>query len=260
MRSKKPLRFFLFGGLLVVSLSQILLLEGSRFLEEAAFSQLAEQVEEETPEGEDSNASAGPGECLPQYEALHQENPDLAGWVQIEGTSLDYPVMETPEDPEFYLHRAFDQSESESGTPFLGAGCSLQPRSDQLILYGHNMKNQTMFAPLLKYQEKDFWKEHPVITFDTLFQKGEYEIFSVFDVDVTLGNGHFPFYRFVDFASDQEAQAFIETCQECSFYDTGVQVDEEDSFLTLVTCSYHTENGRRVVVAKELDRQEGEPN
>lgn len=189
-------------------------------------------------------------EIAAQYENLYEENRDLAGWIQIEGTALNYPVMYTPDDPEFYLHRAFDKRSSASGTPFIGAGCSIEPQSSNLIIYGHNMKNGTMFSTLLQYRDPDFCKAHPTIRFDTASQKGEYRIFSAFYIDVTEGNGHFDFYHWIDLDESRQ-QAFVDQCKKYSLYEIETDNMESSRFLTLVTCSYHRKNERFVLVAAE---------
>ena len=248
--------------LLLVSLFKIVSIIEDDIEADLEFEELAELVdnEEQLAEGTLPANSAAPmdtdSKILPQYRELYQENPDLAGWVQIEGTNLDYPVMYTPDDQEFYLRRAFDQSYSVSGTPFMGQGSSLDPQSDNLILYGHNISSKTMFAALLNYKNETFWREHPCIRFDTLFQAGEYEVLSAFPIDVTPGNGHFQFYKYVDFDTVDERQDFIACCKQLSLYETGVSVEESDHLITLVTCSHHVKNGRFVVVAREKNNGE----
>ena len=109
-------------------------------------------------------------QILPEYNLLYQENTDLAGWVKIEGTRINYPVMSTPEEPEFYLHRSdFYRQESYSGTPFIGQ--DYQAENPILMLFGHHMRNGTMFSDLMKYQDDSFWGNHRTIQFDTLYAK-----------------------------------------------------------------------------------------
>lgn len=247
--------------LLLLSLVQITCIVKDSIQENAEFEELAQNVnngEEQTAERADSTALSVPSsdadqaaEILRQYQALHEENPDFAGWIQIQGTKLDYPVMYTPDAPEYYLHRAFDRSDSASGTPFIGQGCSPDPQSDNLILYGHNMRNKTMFATLLAYRDEAFWRDHPSIRFDTLNKTGEYEVLAAFPIDVTPNNGHFAFYEEIDFETADERQGYVERCKQLSLYETGVNAGESEHLLTLVTCSYHDKNGRFVVVARE---------
>ncbi|WP_313527739.1 class B sortase [Anaerotignum sp.] len=195
-------------------------------------------------------------EVLQEYQELYEENKDLAGWITIEETQLNYPVMFTPNNPEFYLHRAFDGSRSTSGVPFIGKGCGLVPRTDNIIIYGHNMKNGTMFSRLLSYKDEKFWEQHSTIQFNTLYETATYIILAAFNIDVTLDNGHFEFYNSTDFETEEEYTTFVKECKQQSIYDTGLTAEKGDFLITLVTCSYHSQNGRFVVVAKKLDINE----
>ena len=109
---------------------------------------------------------------------MYEQNPDLFGWICIEDTVLDYPVMHTPDDPEKYLRLSFEGETSTAGTPFMDAKCGID--SDNYIIYGHNMKNGTMFREILQYANKSYWQEHPMIRFDTLYEQGEYEVLAAF--------------------------------------------------------------------------------
>lgn len=190
-------------------------------------------------------------QILQQYEQFAIENPDFAGWIQIEDTMIDYPVMHTPHDPEKYLNRDFQGNPSISGTPFLDARCNLS--SDNLIVYGHNMKSGDLFATLLKYQEKEYCQEHPVIRFDTLYAEGEYEVLSAFyDRVYDANETEFKFYQFIDAANAEQFEQALNILREKSLYETGVDAEWGDQILTLVTCSYHTDNGRFVVVARKI--------
>ena len=189
-------------------------------------------------------------EILPQYLALHGQNPDPFGWVSIEDTVLDYPVMYTPEEPEKYLRLSFTGEASTAGTPFMDANCALD--SDNYIIYGHNMKNGTMFREILQYADKSYWQEHPVIRFDTLYEQGEYEVLAAFYDRVYYSyEDCFKFYRFIKAADEADYDGAIRNYKEKSLYDTGVTAEYGDKLITLVTCAYHTENGRFVVVARK---------
>ena len=191
-----------------------------------------------------------PREILPRFLELYQKNPDLAGWLTIPGTRIDYPVMYSPDEPERYLHANFDAAYSFAGLPFLDAACDTE--SGNRIIYAHNMLDGSMFRTLLKYQQKDFWQRNPVISFSTLYEEQEYEVVAAFyDKVYKKSDTNFKFYQFYD-TSDQssfdEAMAYY---REHALYDTGVTAQCGDLFLTLVTCAYQTENGRFVVVARK---------
>ena len=189
-------------------------------------------------------------EILPQYASAYEQNPDLFGWVCIEGTVLDYPVMHTPDDPEKYLRLSFKGETSTAGTPFMDAKCGID--SDNYIIYGHNMKNGTMFREILQYADKSYWQEHPVIRFDTLYEQGEYEVLAAFYDRVYYADENcFKFYRFIKAADKADYDNAIQNYKEKSLYDTGVTAEYGDKLITLVTCSYHEEHGRFVVVARQ---------
>lgn len=185
------------------------------------------------------------------YKALKEQNPDFFGWIAIEGTELNYPVMHTPEDEEYYLHRNFDGETSQSGVPFLSAACYKD--CGNYIIYGHNMKNGTMFASLLSYANPRYWEEHPVIQFDTLEENGEYEVLAVFYSQAYQQNaeGVFRYYQYTDLSTPDQFAEYIKQIRHIALYDTGIQAEYGDQLITLSTCSYHTKNGRFVVVAKK---------
>lgn len=190
-------------------------------------------------------------QILPELAEMHEKNPDLAGWITIEGTVIDYPVMYTPEDGEKYLYRSLSGQFDINGLPILEDGCSLAPESDNLILYGHNMSSGAMFASLLNYASKDYWQANPTIQFSTLYENREYEIIAAFyDRVYYKYENQFKFYQFIDAEDEAHYDEAISYFKTKSLYDTGVSAQYGDKLLTLVTCAYHVDNGRFVVVAK----------
>ena len=159
---------------------------------------------------------------LTEYVTLFEKNNDMAGWITIEGTPINYPVMFTPDQPDFYLKHDFDKDYSAYGVPFGGENCTLSPRSDNLIIYGHHMKNGTMFATLTDYKEKDFYEKHKVIQFDTLTEHGKYEIAAVFKTTVYDTNG-FAFYEFVNAGNKEDFDAYVRKCKKLSLYETDIR-------------------------------------
>lgn len=185
---------------------------------------------------------------LRRYEPLSRQNPHMMGWITIPGTKLDCPVMYTPEDPEWYLRRAFDGSDALSGSIFLGEGCA--PEGNHLILYGHNMQDGTMFGELPGYAAADYARKHPDITLDTLRQEGTFAVMGAFYCQVD-GEDSFPYYRYPFFSSQEEQEGYLTEVLARSLYDTGVRPAWGDRVATLSTCSYVGEAGRFVVVAVE---------
>lgn len=209
--------------------------------------------EEETTSAPDSAATL-PGETEPrmlsQYASLYEENPELFGWLRIEGTAIDYPVMYTPEEPEKYLHRDFFGKSSTGGALFLDGSCT--PEGDNFIIYGHNMRDGSMFRALINYESRDFWQEHPLIRFDTLCEEGTYEVLSAFYDRVYYENETcFKFYKFYKAENAADFDEAVRNYRAKSLYDTGVTAAWGDRLITLVTCAYQTENGRFVVVARK---------
>lgn len=190
---------------------------------------------------------------LPELAELYQQNGDLAGWIRIEDTNINYPVMHTPDNPDFYLKHSFDKEYSDYGCPYVQENCDVQLPSDNVILYGHHMKNGSMFADLEKFKSQDFWQEHKTFLFSTVTDRYEYEIVSVFKTFVYLGSPEsFKYYHFVNAQTPEDFSAFIDRCKELALYETGVSAEYGDKLITLSTCEYSRTNGRLVVVAKRI--------
>ena len=189
---------------------------------------------------------------LPELAELYQQNGDLVGWISIADTNINYPVMQSVNEPNFYLKHGFDKAYSDYGCPYV------QEPSDNLVIYGHHMSNGSMFAHLEKFKDKGFWNEHRTITFNTLTDKQEYEIVAVFRTVVyTDSPDAFKYYRFVDAESTDAFDDFITKCKELPFYDTGVTAEYGDKLITLSTCEYSRNNSRLVVVAKRITEDGG---
>lgn len=220
--------------------------------EQAANTALAQQVHAaEAAETTEAMQGAGEDGILPQYAALWEQNHDLAGWLSIPGTAVDYPVMFTPEEPEYYLHRAFDGSAAASGSLFIGQGSS--PENSHVIVYGHHMKNGSMFSSLVRYAERDYGREHPTISFDTLDAEGAYQLLAAFYSRIYAeGEEGFRYYAYTDLSDADTFAEYVRLAKENALYDTGVDAVYGDRLLTLSTCSYHTEEGRFVVVARRM--------
>ena len=183
------------------------------------------------------------------YDGLWQENNDLAGWLTIADLDIDLPVMYTPSDTEYYLHRAFDGSYAASGSLFLGEGWTAD--ANHAIVYGHNMKNGTMFGELDRYQSLEYARDHPDIRFDTLREERTYTVLAAF-YSRAYGPGDtdaFRYYQYTDLSDEETFEEYLAQVRSAALYDTGAEVQFGDRLLTLTTCSYHRKNGRFVVVA-----------
>lgn len=249
----------------ILSATMLMLHYGQAFREERALKRLAALVADNTalPPSPDGSTPELPATTpipvqafqkpviLEQYRELHEQNPDMVGWIKIDGTVIDYPVMHTSDD--FYLSHGFDKAESKSGVPFIDKRCTVEPFGTNTIIYGHHMKNGTMFAGLENYEDEDYYKEHPTIRFDTLYTQQEYEIITVFKSQIYRKSDSV--FKHYDFLNAEDAAAYneyIANIKALSLYDTGVTATYGDELITLVTCAYHTENGQFVVVAKMI--------
>lgn len=192
-----------------------------------------------------------PAEIL-AYRKLSEQYPDFVGWLRIEGTNIDYPVMRSPDEPERYLHRDFYGQRSYPGTPFMLPSSDPAKPSDNLTIYAHHMKDGTMFGGLTLYEKEEGYSEQPVIEFDSLYRTGRYVIFAVFRTSLD-GGDQFKYYNYSDFADEAQFQEFVQMAQERSLYDTGIEVKYGDALLTLSTCDYHESDGRLVVMARQIE-------
>ena len=189
---------------------------------------------------------------LPSLRPLYERNHDLIGWLTIPGAEVDHPVMQTPEENGYYLYRSFDGADNKNGTLFLDATCDVFTPSRNLIIYGHNMRSGLMFGHLTDYLDPDYWREHRLIRFDSLIRERTYVVVAC--VQSTAGpvgqNGNFRYTA--AFEDEADLNSWLDTIRRRRRYDTGIDFGTEDRYLTLSTCAYHAENGRLLVIAREL--------
>ena len=202
---------------------------------------------------------------LPEYKALYEQNDEFAGWLRIEDTIIDYPVMQCLEDENYYLKRDFYKEENKNGSLILdndsNAGVGIKEQqyangskpSTNLIIHGHTMKSGQMFGKLPLYADKEYGLAHKIICFDSLYEKREYELISVFYSQVYYQSDKvFKYYKFFLADSQEEFDDWYNNIKEMSLYDTGVTAELGDEFITLSCCAYHVEDGRFVVVGKRI--------
>jgi len=188
---------------------------------------------------------------LPEFQELYRRNPDIVGWLKIDGTRIDYPVMQNLRDAEYYLNHDFDKKKNKSGLPFLDASSRING-SDILLIHGHYMKNGLIFADLMKYKKENYYKEHATIQFSTLYEEEEYEIVAVMVSQVyRKSDDDFKYYQTGKVETSAEFDAYIQNIKELALYDTGVTAQYGDKLIVLSTCEYSTENGRLAVVARK---------
>ena len=199
----------------------------------------AEQTESEQAEPTEEPAAER------NISALIAANTDCIGWISIDGTNISYPVMHTPNDPQKYLRRSFHGQYSQSGVPFLDRRCSMD--SDNLIIYGHNMKNGTMFSSLRNYTDPAFCAAHPVIEFQTADGMEKYMVFAVAAVQKTD-----TWYSFIHAADSTDFTEQTAAFLQKSLYDTGITPVYGQQLITLSTCYGSGKNGRLIVAAVKL--------
>ena len=203
---------------------------------------LTEQTQPETPQATEPSPKE-------KYASVLAQNEDFVGWIKIPDTRIDYPVVQTPHSPNYYLRRGFDKKYSYYGVPYAAEHCDVYT-SDNVVIYGHNMNNGSMFSDLEKYRSQSFYEGHRYITFDTLEEFGTYEIIAVFQTAAGAKN-EFKYFIFDD-GNAEEFNAYVKECKARSLYSIDASAQDGDRLITLSTCEYTRENGRLVVVAKKI--------
>lgn len=191
-------------------------------------------------------------ERMLQVQELQKENSDVVGWLEIPGTNMSYPVVQG-EDNSFYMTHNYKKEKAKNGSIFLDKDYDWNIPSSNLLMYGHNIGDGTMFQDLLKYKDKKYYDEHPIVRFTTEKEDAEYEIISAFESRVYYKSEKnvFRYYYFINAENEEEYNEFVNNAKKASFYDTGKTAKYGDQLITLSTCSYHTEDGRFAVVARK---------
>ena len=192
-------------------------------------------------------------EVLEDYKTLLNMNKDLIGWLKIADINIDHPVMQA-NDNDYYLRRNFDEEYDKNGCLFMDYQCDILNRNTNWIIYGHNMQSGKMFGQLDKYSDEEYYKAHPKFEFDTIYEKGAYEIVYVFRSKIYNEDAVvFKYYQFIDAQSEMEFNSNMAEMARLSLYDTGITPEYGDELLTLSTCDYQENNGRFVIVARKIN-------
>ena len=197
------------------------------------------------------------GIIIGKYVPIWQKNNDLIGWIRIDGTKIDFPVMQTPDDPEYYLRRDFNREHSTGGVPFMDVHSYIFMPTSNFMIYGHNMKNGSMFHDLIKYEDEEFYRDHKTINFDTIYKGGQgvYQVVAagysqIYDKD----SSKFKYYAYAGMTSEREYHEFVDGVKKLSCYDTGVVPEYGSQLITLSTCTNVSDEGRFFVVAVRTDK------
>ena len=192
-------------------------------------------------------------ERMLQLKELKKVNEDIIGWLEIDNTKINFPVLQGS-DNEYYMTHTYNKKYSSDGSIFLDKDYDWNIPSSNLLIYGHNNKNGNMFQDLLKYEDENYYKEHSYIRFTTVNDDSQYEIISVFKSRVYYKSEQnvFRYYFFINAANEEEYNYYVEESKKASLYDTGKTAIYGEQLLTLSTCEYSQEDGRFVIVAKKV--------
>lgn len=184
---------------------------------------------------------------------LRQINEEVIGWLKINNTDIDYPLLQT-RDNSYYLTHNYKKEESKYGSIFINNKSNVKDDKSNIIIYGHNMKDKQMFNSLLKYENKEYYDNHNIIKVATEKEENDYLIISVFKSRIFYRNEKdvFRYYNYTYFDNETEYTNFINKCKEIQLYDTNIQAKYGEQLITLITCDYSQENGRLVIIAKKI--------
>lgn len=207
--------------------------------------------------GKNSNAANDKPDILPKYQSFHSQYPDLFGWLTIPYTGIDHPVMQAPEKVNgelyFYLHHDYQGNAAEEGSLFVDSGSSCYPQDYNTVIYGHNMKNGRNFGMLESFEDQAFCESHRTIYYDTIYEKGTYQVAAVIKSRVLYQEEKgFRYYQLFNYNTHEQFQECVDFVKANQIYDLGVPFHYGDKLLMLSTCDYSRENGRLVVVAKKI--------
>lgn len=186
-----------------------------------------------------------PKQILPKYLKLLELNDEVSGWIKIDGTRIDYPFLQH-NDNDYYLHMDMENKKSKRGCVFMDYRNDRGMKDPNTLVYGHNMKDGSMFKDLVRYKKKDFFYSHGIIHMDSLYEESDWQVFSVYVVDAdkeTIG---------LDYSAEGSFLKELNRFRDRSMYKTDIQLTSQDRIITLVTCSYETANSRTIVHAKRL--------
>ena len=191
-------------------------------------------------------------ERMLQVKELQGQNADIIGWLEIENTNINYPVLQGT-DNRYYMTHNYKKENSKNGSIFLDANYNWNIPSNNLLIYGHNLGNGMMFQELLKYEKESFYQEHPIIRFTTAEEDAKYEIISAFKSRVYRKSEKnvFRYYFFLNSELEEEYNQFVKNAKNASLYPIDTTASYGDQLITLSTCSYYVQDGRFAVVGRK---------
>lgn len=191
---------------------------------------------------------------LPEFDDLIKKNPETVGWLKIEGTDIDFPVVQKDNDNQYYLSHSFDGNEDKNGSIFMDSRCSITKPTLNTIIYGHNMKSGMMFGKLSAFLKKDYYEKNRTIEFNTIYEKRKYEIIAVCLSEVAHENdSSFRYYDFIQPGTQGEWDQFHKYVAEKNIYGADIDMTNQDQLLTLSTCNDYMKDGRLFILAKRVE-------
>ena len=189
---------------------------------------------------------------LSQFADIYERNNDFIGWLTIDNTVINYPVMQIEGDNSYYLSHSFDKDSDNNGTLFVDGRNDVVNRDVNIIIYGHNMRSGNMFGGLKSYLDEDYMLLHQMIQFDTIYETGTYKVVGVGLSEVEYQDDDaFRYYNFLDAADEDEFEYYIDELKQLIVVGD-MDVEYGDELLTLSTCNSYTEDGRMFVIAKRI--------
>jgi len=186
---------------------------------------------------------------LPEVIKLRETlgNDDIVGHVRVQGTNINYTIAQST-DNDFYLTKDLNKQENAAGSIYMDSDAKVDPLSDNIILYGHNMKDGSMFHNIRYYSDYEYFTTNKYINLMTLYENTQWEIFAFYDTHTDFD------YLITDFDSEERHQEFLNEITSRSNHLSPITVTTEDKILTLSTCTNVDENTRFVVHAKLISR------
>ena len=207
----------------------------------------------------EEEAQTDDGSVPSATELLLKENSDFKGWITVPNTKIDNPIYQT-DNNDYYLNHNQQKQKSVYGALFFDSrNVITESETDKnLVIYGHHMKNGSMFANLTKYKQLSFYKQNPTIEFSTLYKKSTYKVYAAFVLNASKAddNGYIYNISRKSFIDDDDFDSWVDEARQRSLVDTGVDVKNGDNIITLVTCTYDFDNARFVVMAREVREDE----
>lgn len=190
-----------------------------------------------------------------KYKDVFLENDEFVGWIKIDDTNIDYPVMQSPKSRNYYLYRNFKKEYSIVGSLFADNLSDLETPSDNILIFGHHMSSNIMFTELFGYEDKEWYENHKYIYLDTLTRSAKYEVFAAVRTQIYIDPppDTWEYYTFFNAENEERYNNYVANCIKYSTLDTGIVPKYGEKLLSLSTCAYHNNKGRLVIVARQIE-------